>query len=1286
MKIIYFILGIIFMTPIAPMCQAPRLMAPIGHATEVGCAVFDQEDKLIASASIDGMVLIWDVASGRLLNAIPTSVLNIEYIYFIAHTNHVAILSTDESRVVILDYKTGQVFKSFITHSDLIESLGITPDGKYAVTASDQEVKVWNLRNSQPMYTLLKGEEKFNAVRFTDDLKYLVTSSDDSTFTVWNGLNGKRIYRSPKKEYVITAIAISNDGKYIATGGNALDLWKISDQKVIRHQKRIDSSFSYYRSAVFSGDDAKLIARNSGVISYDIKAGTLNRYSASLSYHGDELSSNSINYDGSKILQIDRSGLYYAGDSPDKPIYVTGDPSQFISTAWFSHDKSKIVTASEDRTVSVWDASDRGLIFSLMGHNNALFGARFTHDSRYFIGFASDTSYKVFDVLSGEVVKNIGGAGPDVPYTFDLSEDANYFLTETNEGTYNVVSTKNFEVSYSIKTDRTAAYTGFSHHSDKIMIDVDSNLMIYKLHDTLPELILPVPRVAFETFSFVTRHMSFDFSYDDKHIVVRREGVVFVYTPGKDGLADRHEYRGFGNMALDPTAGNLALFSRGNFKIVSLDDTTKITDLKRDAGVPGYFSPDEVAYSPDGRYIVSADLDSKLLAVWDAKNGDHLYTRKLEGLSKAVKQFKLLNSQSFSSDGRYLMLPLINNVAIYRLSDGVIDTVLKGHKADVLSASFSRDGKFILTTSLDYTTKIWDQSSHSLIYNAYSVNKLDYLNTDPNNERFDGSLNARRLMYYLCGDEIIALDQLTRYSYEPHLVSKLNKLNPGEPFLSNAGNNHAICNYLPVIRSSRVNRNDFHFEIIPRAGGLGKTSLYVNDKQIMTWNVSQLKKVGDRYTMDIRYNQLNKYLPSDSRNKISLRATSRDGTVLSKGPPEPIRAQEGSLVKKETVTHIFCLSVGICKYRGAELDSLQFCARDAIDFDKIIGQASRALFNKKNVEHVTNFVLSTDLDSAHWPLKRNIEQKLKMIADSAKADDIVIIFLSGHGILGATNTGQEFYYLTAEAPGFTMTMNERKAAAISKSELEKWMHEILAQKQLLIVDACHSGEIITRSFSKGDPDEEKIIFEDLSQTTGSYLLSASAYDQSAYEPSELGKSVLAYGLFKGIKYGNALMNAEYLDVNKWFQSTRDEVVDYTRDRRERQIPQINLNGTIQIGYVSQSLKDSISVDPKSTFTKSVCLSSMGNDNLLKIGRRIDSILMRLSRLGTARLIGFNPYADAKDLYQMNSLYTVDGDKVTFDVWIYQGAKEIDRFKVATNINTLGELDKKVIEAIYRKFN
>lgn len=107
-----------------------------------------------------------------------------------------------------------------------------------------------------------------------------------------------------------------------------------------------------------------------------------------------------------------------------------------------------------------------------------------------------------------------------------------------------------------------------------------------------------------------------------------------------------------------------------------------------------------VAYSPDGRRIVSGGYD-QTLKTWDALSGKELQT--LRGHSQLVRDV------AFSPDGRRIASASKDKtLKIWDADSGREIQTLRGHQGEILSFAFSPDGSRIASAGIDQTIKIWD--------------------------------------------------------------------------------------------------------------------------------------------------------------------------------------------------------------------------------------------------------------------------------------------------------------------------------------------------------------------------------------------------------------------------------------------------------------------------------------------------------------------------------------------------------------------------------------------------
>ncbi|WP_376967586.1 hypothetical protein ABNQ39_35980 (plasmid) [Azospirillum sp. A26] len=111
-----------------------------------------------------------------------------------------------------------------------------------------------------------------------------------------------------------------------------------------------------------------------------------------------------------------------------------------------------------------------------------------------------------------------------------------------------------------------------------------------------------------------------------------------------------------------------------------------------------------VAFSPNGRYVVTASFD-KTARLWDLSGSTPTAT-VLEGHASGVL------AAAFSPDGGHLVTASSDSTArLWNLSGSTpTATVLAGHTDRVWAAAFSPDGGHLVTTSSDRTARLWNLS------------------------------------------------------------------------------------------------------------------------------------------------------------------------------------------------------------------------------------------------------------------------------------------------------------------------------------------------------------------------------------------------------------------------------------------------------------------------------------------------------------------------------------------------------------------------------------------------
>ncbi|MGW5478566.1 nSTAND1 domain-containing NTPase [Streptomyces sp. NPDC004008] len=257
--------------------NAPLATPLPGHHGAVYLTSFSPDGKLLATASYDRTVRLWNVADrsrpeplGKPLTGHTSWVSSAVF----SPDGHTLASAGDDGTIRLWDVtdpaRPASLGDPLPGHQGTIYLIAFSPDGHTLASAGeDRSVRLWNVadpRKPKPLASLGGHTAAVRCVAFSPDGRTLAAGGDDDTIQLWNMADPRRPGRLRTltgHTDLVHSVAFSPDGQTLASGSadDTIRLWNVSDPK---HAESIGSPLTGHTGAIwsvaFSPDGGRLAA------------------------------------------------------------------------------------------------------------------------------------------------------------------------------------------------------------------------------------------------------------------------------------------------------------------------------------------------------------------------------------------------------------------------------------------------------------------------------------------------------------------------------------------------------------------------------------------------------------------------------------------------------------------------------------------------------------------------------------------------------------------------------------------------------------------------------------------------------------------------------------------------------------------------------------------------------------------------------------------------------------------------------------------------------------------
>lgn len=392
----------------------PELALLTAHDAEVWGAAYSPDGQMIATASQDGSIVLWNAETYQIIRRLQAPEANLSY-YRVAFSPDSALVAAGGfgGYLVVWDVQSGEALPLRKGHGDSIHDLAFSPDGTQLVTVgADMTVVLWDVATWQMDVVGRHDNSTWGIwdVAFSPDGALLATASRDKTVRLWDLTRANAISNTlilTNHQAIVTSVAfhpsltttvlVSGDvnGKMIFWN---LDRWRKARQRPT-HSVPLSKQAGYVWALAFSPDGAMLASTSSR---------STFRY-----------------------WQFDLSQDVTQMNPPPLSLFLKGHTDDVVDIA-FSPDGQRVVLASVDGTASVWGVNNGNLLTADAG---AVTNMALIDDGKTLVTASATGVLKAWDMAAYQSLRWQRKLNTQATITRTvLSADGTRLLSATDEG------------------------------------------------------------------------------------------------------------------------------------------------------------------------------------------------------------------------------------------------------------------------------------------------------------------------------------------------------------------------------------------------------------------------------------------------------------------------------------------------------------------------------------------------------------------------------------------------------------------------------------------------------------------------------------------------------------------------------------------------------------------------------------------------------------------------------------------------------------------------------------
>ncbi|WP_420582227.1 caspase family protein [Reichenbachiella sp.] len=987
-------------------------------------------------------------------------------------------------------------------HTAAINSLKYAPDGSAVYSASDDKsIKMWDVKTGVDVNTFNAHTAPVRCMELSENGELLVSGDLEGKVLVWNAKTGEVKLTINAHEGSVNTVKFTKDQQYMVSGGDdkMLKVWNLQ------------------------GDTLKTI-----------KGFKASIQSIGISPDGTRIISGGYKNNGVELLLVDlEKGK------------IIDDALNHVAGAGAAQVYAKAIMTPVALAMNIGKGNvgvGKGMTtFYIMNYSNI----EFTNDGSKIL--ISQNTFLPLTAAKGEEESE----GTSSISIIELTENQNQFK----------------EVRRPIRwqSSHPRAVAVFNQDQTKVIVNEKYSMKVYDIENAdFPE---PGKKEATQYVPPVVKEIKgTGLGLNALGLSPDYRTVVSADNDRRIKLWDYHSGRKIRDLEgfVQPALAVDVMPDGKHIMVGSLDRNLTLWDISTGQLVRTFDRSSDVCsidISEDGKTFLTAAVNTEFFKMWSFRTGrqlrsfletkkqtvwvkynpdddDQIYAATADGQakiwsiseSKAKKKIKgdyRLFEDKYKSNGFKVSWEDYTLTVKKSNAEYITDT----QSGRLTDAVFSKDNKYLITTNENGEIALYDLATKKRAISMALIGNNDFITYTPD-LYYTSSKGAAKAIAFKAENKVLPFEQLELKYNRPDIVASRIGYAPKKLIASYKAAYDRRLKRLGYTEADLGNTFD-----LPEVGIDFASIPLETDQKTLKINVSATDKNYPIKQLQVFANDVpifgskgiavqgkmnvEKELSfplSNGINEIKVTATNTKG---QESIPEKFEIQYTAEWDKPD---LYVIGIGVSNYQQSDYN-LAFAAKDAQDMIQTLSGSSA--YEKVHSKLLTN---ADATDANILTIRSFISQ--------AKVDDVVAIFIAGHGVLDKNYN----YYFATNNMDFSNPAN----GGLSYAQIESLIDGIDCRNKILLMDTCHSGELddedvqtVTASAKKSGAvsfrstgnivklkensfglqntlELSKSLFSDMKKGTGATVISAAGGTEFAAEGMNSENGLFTASFIEGI--------------------------------------------------------------------------------------------------------------------------------------------------------------------------